>query len=248
MTIKLHTILNLLLIAVISSIIGFGWSFRFTRNLNSSIAISIIFATIVCVLSYYVFALVTLSKEQKVLSTKQLSQFINLMLINSNVCVKNVFARMLKDCNDFTYKNNKLYFLDHEVVIYKNTEILTRTDLFLILSKAKNKVCIICANKAKDLPSIENVRIFTLSDLISTYHVNLDTTHFSRQYVPSATPKLFPLILQSFNRKNIKKYLGVVVVLVISSFFTRISIFYLIVASILLIICVYSFCNHKYNT
>lgn len=248
MTIKLHTILNLLLIAVISSIIGFGWAFRFTRNLNSSIAISIIFATIVCVLSYYIFALVSLSKEQKVASTKQLSQFINLMLINSNACVKNVFARMLKDSNDFTYKNNKLYFLDHKVVIYKNTEILTRADLFTILSKAKNNVCIICANKAKDLPSIENVCIFTLSDLISTYNVNLDTTHFTRQYVTSATPKLFPLLLQSFNRKNIKKYLGVVVVLVISSFFTRISIFYLIVASILLIICVYSFCNHKYNT
>ncbi len=150
--------------------------------------------------------------------------------------------------------------LNSNVILYPQLKIakLTPDDIIEIYKNCKKeipeKIIIPCNEYEKDCPVfIKNFsQKIILLDKFETYSLLYREYDFypeiTLEYKKEAKPTFKDLIAYSFNKSRTKGYIFSALVLLVTSFFIKQSLYYCIIGSILLMFALISFVNPKFNS
>lgn len=188
---------------------------------------------------------------------------------------ENMFLSLIQDKNnlDFFYrlassrhnhvsKNKNYIIIKHEqnqtkvaLVPYLKIQSLTADDILEIVNFIKikvNKIVVVCNEYEKNLDSF--IKNFAFEIVTLNKYETYENLYKEYDFFPEITIRkkinkytFKDLMAYSFNRSRAKGYIISALMLFILSFFVKISLYYCIVASLLLLFALISFTNQTYN-
>ena len=168
---------------------------------------------------------------------------------------------MLAEQFPITKKTDYIIFEnDSEVCIlypqytYDKLKISDIIGIYNITKKTNCKKIIICGNDfengVREFATKLPIKIILLNKYESYEKLMKKYNYFPKDTIKFETTKnqTFKNILAySFNRRRAKGYIFASLVLILSSFFVKISVYYLIISSVLLLFAIFSYTNTVYN-
>ena len=188
---------------------------------------------------------------------------------------ENMFFSLIKEenCIDFFLNLAKTRHKDCDkkkdyVIIHHNDknallypfvkfDTLSLDDVILIINKTKKekpeKIVILCNEYDKDL--LKFVKNFDIEILILNKYETYGMLYKEYDYFPKITIKFKKegklaakdLLTSAFDKSKSKSYIFSAIILLVLSFFVKMSIYYLIFTSILLLFAIFSLFNTKFN-
>ena len=227
--------------------------------LSILVALSITFA--IDFLSRFIFKKISKRKEMKVQEKEEAEDLF--LSIATQEKPLDFFFKLAKTRHENSVKKKSHIIIDHgedgKVILYPflSFEPLNANDIAQIINIIQKEKCqklvIICGEIDKSAPSFaKNFDLkITLLDKFATY-MNLYKEYNlypekTLKYKKEKSLAFKELIAFSFNRARTKGYLLSALILFLSSLIIRPSIYYCIVASLLLVFAIISYSNPRYN-
>lgn len=161
---------------------------------------------------------------------------------------------IIKKTDYIVFENDSEVCVLYPLYSYDKLKISDIITINNISKKTNCKKIIICAsdyeNGVREFATRLPIKIILLNKYESYEKLMKKFNYFPKETLNFATTKnqTFKNILAySFNRKRAKGYIFASLVLILSSFFVKISIYYLIISSVLLLFAIFSYTNNIYN-
>ena len=252
---KIKLVLQFLIRFFLIFLLVFIWAKFFTKDYVISLILSIMISLLAEIVLKIITKKTTIKKDLK-LKEKENAENMFLTLATGKSAI--LFFKKLASKRHLIKANKKYITVVHEdknVILYPffNLSPLSPNDINNIVQSIKNetykKVVISCGEISKDC--INFVKIFNeeivLLDKYETYkqlYKEYDCfPEITASYKKDKKATLKELACYSFNRSRTKGYLFSAIVLIFSSFFVRLNLYYCIISSLMVIFALISFLN-----
>ncbi len=243
-------------------LLSFIWLRYFIRLLWLCILLATTITIIITTIVYFLSKRYSSQKALK-LSEKEDADNMFLSLITDQNSL-DFFHNLAKSRHSNSEKKDDYIVITHKdktkVILYPHLSLdsLTPNQLITIYNKLKfekaNKVVLTCFNY--DKTTLLFAKNFEIDIVLLNCYETYARLYKEYDYYPEITIKykkeagltFKALLAYSFNKSRTKGYVLSSIILFIMSFFVRINIYYLVVASLLLIFALISYINPKYNS
>lgn len=259
----LNTIISRAFRITLLFLLAFIWVRYYQKNLW----LAVLYSAIICIFLDLILSLILRNKQVKSSLKKEeinlAKTFANHFIFSHKSVVLSFFYKLLSKHFEINKKTSFLWWQkgDDVVVFYPifSTYTVKIRDIISIYNSIntpqKPTKIIVCSaefdretvNFAKTAPIS-----FLLFDQFDTYEKLMKPNNFFPTNIKkSPTPQKSnwqAIAEYALNRKRTKSWLFSGLLLIFSSFFVRVSVYYLIISSILLILAIISFTNTKFNS
>jgi len=239
--------------------------FIWVRYYEKSLALAVAYTSVLTLVFDFFLTFITKKKDLKASMKKgelaKAEGYCNNFIFNGNAVAVNFYFELLGQNFSATKKTNYVIFENNNekniLFPYYKYDKLSIQDLVFVYEKVKkltvNKI-IICTNdveqKTKELVSKLPIK-FLILNKYETYENIMKNYNFfpdSLLNIDDNTKLNFKNFLAfSFNKKRAIGYIFSSIILIISSLFVRVTIYYLVFSSILLLMAIFSYTNTLYN-
>ncbi|MDD4816271.1 MAG: hypothetical protein PHQ62_03990 [Clostridia bacterium] len=256
---------NFLFSKILRILLVFLLFFIWVRYYEKSLVWAVVYTSVLTLAFDFLLTFITKKKDLKASMKKgeiaKAEGYCNFFVFNGNAVAVNFFYELLSKNFSSTKKANYILFENGEeknvlfpYYIYNKMSI---QDLVFVYEKVKkltiNKI-IICTNEV-DPKTKELVAKLPIKFVILNKYETYESIMKKYDYFPDSllniddNPKLnFKTFLAySLNKKRAKGYIFSSIILLISSLFVRVTIYYLVFSSILLLMAIFSYTNTLYN-
>jgi len=228
----------------------FIWVEFYLHSINQAFYISIII-TLVILLSYY--PLIKLSKLKKISNKSTLEEKEHLqtqLLFGNNNIISN-FLLTIFDLAPFNKVDNEHYRVNnnHEVYFFFDNCPLNQNQINSIIRKSlSEKIYIFCLQNEKYIiPENTDIEIINLNNIYNKIKEKDTTipTNITIKKKAKYSPKEILCII--FNKDRARGYFYSSILLIITSLFTPLNTYYIIMSTTLILLAIYSKFNNRFN-
>jgi len=256
---------NVIFSKILRILLVFLLFFIWVRYYEKSLLWAVIYTSVLTFIFDFLLTFFTKKKDLKASMKKseiaKAEGYCNHFIFNGNSVALNFYFELLgqnfsasKRVNYILFENNNEKNVLFPYYIYNKLSI---QDLVFVYEKVKkltvNKI-IICTNevdpKTKELVSKLPIKFIILNKYETYENIMKKYDYFPNSILNiDDSPKLNfkNFLAYSLNKKRAKGYIFSSIILLISSLFVKVTIYYLIFSSILLLMAIFSYTNNLYN-